>query len=101
MKQFNRAFLRDLWRLRKPYWWSSDERWSARGLLAAVVALDLVTVVISYRITEWYSSFWNALQRYDAAAAFRPLFVFVLLATPFLIATVYQLGTSETQARAA
>jgi putative ATP-binding cassette transporter len=95
VKQFNRAFLRDLWRLSKPYWWSSEERWSARGLLAAVIALNLVTVVISYRITQWYSAFWNALQKYDASAAFHQLFVFAVLVTPFLIASVYQIYLTQ------
>lgn len=90
MKQFNRAFLRDLWALVKPYVASSEERWSARGLLALVVSLDLVTVVVSYRITEWYSTFWNALQSYDARAAVHQLFVFALLVTPYLVASVYQ-----------
>ncbi|AWK88901.1 hypothetical protein DEW08_22885 (plasmid) [Azospirillum thermophilum] len=31
-----RAFLKDVWLLAKPYW-SSDERWAARGLLAALL----------------------------------------------------------------
>jgi putative ATP-binding cassette transporter len=91
VKQFNRAFFRDLWRLSKPYWWSSEERWGARGLLATIIGLNLVTVIISYRITEWYSTFWNALQKYQAAAAFHQLLVFVVLVVPFLIASVYQI----------
>ena len=90
MKQFDLTFRRDLWKLCKPYWWSEDERWTARGLLALILALNTLTVVIAYRVTEWYSAFWNALQRYDASAAVHQLFVFVLLVTPYLVTSVYQ-----------
>ena len=90
LKQFNRAFFRDFWGLVKPYWSESEERWSARGLIALVVGLNLLMVFISYRITEWYNTFWNALQRYDAAAAWHQLLVFAVLATPYIIAAVYQ-----------
>lgn len=90
MRQFNRAFFRDLWQIVRPYWGSSDERWSARLLLAAIVVLDLVTVAVSYLITKWYRTFWNALQRYQAKAAFHELWIFVVLVTPYIIAAVYQ-----------
>ena len=32
------TFLKDAWRLARPYFAESEERWSARGLLAAVIA---------------------------------------------------------------
>lgn len=90
MQQFNRAFFRDLWQLTKPYWWRSEERWLARGLFALVVLLNLLMVFISYRITEWYNTFWNALQRYDAPAAWHQILIFAILVTPYIIAAVYQ-----------
>jgi putative ATP-binding cassette transporter len=90
MKQFNRAFFRDLWGLTKPYWWSSEERWLARALLAAIVLLNLFMVYISYRVTEWYNTFWNALQKYDAPNAWHQLLVFLVLVVPYIIAAVYQ-----------
>jgi putative ATP-binding cassette transporter len=90
LKQFNRAFFSDLWRLLKPYWSESEERWSARLLIALVIALNLLMVFISYRITEWYNTFWNALQGYNAPAAWHQLLVFVVLATPYVVAAVYQ-----------
>ncbi len=37
------GFLREAWSLAWPYW-ASDEKWAARGLLAAVVALNLTSV---------------------------------------------------------
>lgn len=90
MKQFNRAFFRDLWSIVKPYWWHSEERWMARVLLLAIVLLNLLMVYISYRITEWYNTFWNALQKYDAPDAWHQLLVFFILVIPYIIAAVYQ-----------
>jgi len=90
MQQFSRAFFHDFWKLAKPYWWTSEERWSARGLLVAVIALNLLQVYISYRVTEWYNTFWNALQQYNAAEAWHQILVFAILVSPYIVATVYQ-----------
>jgi putative ATP-binding cassette transporter len=90
MKQFNRVFFRDLWGLSKPYWSKSEERWSARVLLAVIIVLNLLMVYVSYRITEWYNTFWNDLQAYNAAAAWHQLVVFGILVVPYIIAAVYQ-----------
>jgi vitamin B12/bleomycin/antimicrobial peptide transport system ATP-binding/permease protein len=46
-----RQIVRDAWRLAKPYW-ASEEKWSAWGLLLAVIALNLGNVYISVRINE-------------------------------------------------
>jgi putative ATP-binding cassette transporter len=90
MKQFNRAFFIDLWSIVKPYWWHSEERWLARILLFAIVLLNLFMVYISYRVTEWYNTFYNALQKYDAPEAWHQLLVFLILVTPYIVAAVYQ-----------
>ena len=90
LKQFNRAFFRDLWKLAAPYWRRSEERWSARALLFAVIALNLLMVFISYRITEWYNTFWNALQQYNAGDAWHQILVFTVLVVPYIVAAVYQ-----------
>jgi putative ATP-binding cassette transporter len=95
MKQFNRVFFRDMWGIAKPYWLSSDERWSARGLLFAIVVLNLFMVYISYRITEWYNTFWNALQKYDAPGAWHQILIFVILVTPYIVAAVYQIYLTQ------
>lgn len=90
MKQFNGSFFRNLWRLALPYWFTSEQRRSAGGLLGLIVLLNLLTVYISYRVTEWYNPFWEALQHYNSKGAFRQLWVFILLVTPLVIASVYQ-----------
>jgi vitamin B12/bleomycin/antimicrobial peptide transport system ATP-binding/permease protein len=56
-----RAFLRDFWQLVRPYWFS-EERNSARVLLAAIVALTLAMVYMSVQFNDWYKEFYDILQ---------------------------------------
>jgi vitamin B12/bleomycin/antimicrobial peptide transport system ATP-binding/permease protein len=57
-------FLKDAWRLALPYF-RSEERWSACGLLAAVIALNLASVGLSVLLNFWRADFYNALQAKD------------------------------------
>ena len=50
------GFLRDAWRLAKPYWFSDDKKW-AWGLLAAVIALNLGAVYLNVRLNYWRGFF--------------------------------------------
>jgi putative ATP-binding cassette transporter len=54
-------FLRDAWRLARPYFVESEERWAARGLLAAVVSLSLASVGLSVLLNFWRGAFYTAL----------------------------------------
>ena len=54
-----RGFLREAWSLAWPYW-RSDEKWSAIGLLVAVVALNLFSVWLNVRFNLWNNDFYNA-----------------------------------------
>ena len=38
-------FLKDAWQLSRPYFMTSEQRWSARGLLLAIVAIEDLTLV--------------------------------------------------------
>src|SRR5215472_3329629 len=89
MSQGKRSFLRDAWRLAKPYW-SSEEKWWAWGLLLAVIALNLAGVYISVRINTFQRDFFNAIQEYDWAAFWYQLAIFVGLAVADVSFTVYQ-----------
>jgi putative ATP-binding cassette transporter len=55
---------RDAWQLAKPYF-SSEERWSARGKLAAIVALNLAMVGMDVVLNFWNRAFYNSLQDKD------------------------------------
>jgi putative ATP-binding cassette transporter len=57
-------FLLDAWRLARPYF-RSEERWSARVLLAAIIALNLATVGLSVLFNFWNRAFYDSLQDKD------------------------------------
>ena len=69
-------FLKDAWTLTKPYFSRSEERWSARGLLLAVVSLSLVQVGLSVVLNYWRREFYNALQDKNWSAFFDLLFMY-------------------------
>ena len=84
------GFLRDAWRLTWPYW-RSEEKWTAAGLFAAVVALTLFSVWLSVRFNLWYNNAYNALQGYDAKEFWWQALVFGMLAVAHVVTAVYRL----------
>ena len=90
MASSRRGFLREAWSLTWPYW-TSDEKWAARGLLAAVVALNLISVWINVRLNLWNRDFYNALQQYDWPQFWWQFAVFCMIAAAWITVAVYQL----------
>jgi vitamin B12/bleomycin/antimicrobial peptide transport system ATP-binding/permease protein len=84
------GFLREAWKLAWPYW-RGDEKWSATGLLAAVVALNLAVVWLNVRFNLWNRDFYNALQEYNWSRFWWQFAVFGMLATVWVAVGVYQL----------
>src|SRR5262245_26320439 len=58
-------FLKDAWRLARPYFLASEERWSALALLALVIGLALASVGLTVLLNFWRLDFYNALQNKD------------------------------------
>jgi len=85
-----RAFLRDFWTLAAPYW-SSDERWKARGLLFVVISISLFQVYLLVQLNTWNRDFFDALQQLDYDAFLRLCLRFAVLAGIFIAAAVYGL----------
>jgi putative ATP-binding cassette transporter len=85
-----RGFLRQAWKLAWPYW-KSEEKWSAIGLLVAVVVLNLITVGLNVRFNTWYNDFYDALQQYNWAQFWRQLVIFGIIAFLFIAVAVYSL----------
>jgi putative ATP-binding cassette transporter len=81
-------FLRDTWRLIKPYW-TSEERFMAWLLLGAVVALTLAMVYMNVQFNYWNNDFYNALQEKDKASFWRLMGRFTILATIYIAMAVY------------
>ena len=84
-----RVFARKVGRLTLPYF-QSEEKWKARALLVAIVALNLASVYMLVLLNEWNRVFYDALQNKDAAVFWRELGRFTYLAFGFIIIAVYR-----------
>jgi vitamin B12/bleomycin/antimicrobial peptide transport system ATP-binding/permease protein len=82
--------MRAAWRFAKNYW-TSEEKWSAWGLLLAVILLNLGNVYVSVRINEWNNAFYNALQGFNSAELFPQLGLFCVLVVFAIGMSVYAL----------
>ena len=87
------SFLRDAWRLAVPYF-RSEEKWSARGLLLVIVAMNLSLVGMSVVLSFWNREFFNSLQNKDWESYISLLFTYRRGETGFMpgfvgIAAVY------------
>ena len=83
-------FSRRAWKLAAPYW-SSEERWAARALLALVTALTLGLVFLNVLLNDWNREFFEAIQNKDFAS-FGPLLLrFSVLAAIFIVGAVFRL----------
>ncbi len=85
----NRRFISEFWALTRPYWFSG-EKWAARGLLAAVVGLNLGLVYLEVVLSYWQNDFYNTLQSSNQSAFFTELARFCWLAAAFIVIAVYE-----------
>jgi vitamin B12/bleomycin/antimicrobial peptide transport system ATP-binding/permease protein len=85
-----RGFLRQAWDLTWPYL-KSEEKWSAIGLLAAIIALNLFSVWLNVRFNRWNNDFYNALQEYKWSQFWYQFGIFGALAFAMIVDAVYAL----------
>ena len=83
-----RNLFRGFWTLFKSYW-ASEEKWRAIGLLAVVIALNLLMVWFLVQINQWYNEFYNALQEYKSESFWGLVGQFTGLAFCYIIIAVY------------
>jgi putative ATP-binding cassette transporter len=88
------ATLAIVWRLAAPYFRSND-KWAGRGLLAAVIAIELAIVAITVLLNQWNSRFYNALQERNWDTFVSELIYFSVLAAIFILLAVYQLYLNQ------
>ncbi|MBS0445880.1 MAG: hypothetical protein JSR59_08025 [Proteobacteria bacterium] len=79
---------RGAWRLIHPYFAAPASRAARRQLVAVLVLLGL-QVGISVEINQWNASFYNALQRHDAAEFYRQLARWLVLIALLIAVLVY------------
>jgi len=75
--------------LTAPYF-RSDQKWKARGLLLAIVLLNLGAVYMLVQINEWYRVFYDALQNKDQAVFWQQIVRFCWLALIYIVIAVYK-----------
>ena len=83
-----------VWRLAAPYF-RSEDKWAGRGLLAAVIAIELAIVAITVLINQWNNRFYNALQERNWDTFVSELIYFSVLAAIFIALAVYQLYLNQ------
>jgi putative ATP-binding cassette transporter len=89
-----RSTLATVWRIAIPYF-RSEDKWAGRGLLAAVIAIELALVGNDVLINLWRARFYNALQEKNWDSFVREMLVFCVLATVLVALQVYQLYLNQ------
>lgn len=84
-----KIFLGRVWALAVPYF-RSEQRWQARGLLAAIVALNLSAVYMLVLLNDWNRLFYDALQDKNETVFWHELLRFIYLAFAFILIAVYR-----------
>ena len=89
-----RSTLATVWRISAPYF-RSDDKWAGRGLLAAVIAIELSLVAINVLLNSWNNRFYNALQEKNWEGFVTEIGYFSILATCYIALSVYQLYLNQ------
>lgn len=83
------VFVKRVIKLAMPYF-QSEEKWKARGLLLAIVTLNLATVYVAVRFNDWNGAFYDALQKKDEPVFWQQMGVFSYLAFGGIVIAVYK-----------
>jgi vitamin B12/bleomycin/antimicrobial peptide transport system ATP-binding/permease protein len=89
-----RSTLATVWRIAAPYF-RSEDKWAGRGLLAAVIAIELALVGDDVLVNQWRNRFYNALQEKDWDGFAREIITFSVLATVLVVLSIYQLYLNQ------
>lgn len=84
-----KAFISSAWALAIPYF-QSEEKWKARGLLAAIIALNLGFVYTLVLFNEWNRFFYDALQDKNYPVFLEQLLRYTVLAFIYIVIAVYR-----------
>ena len=82
-------FIRRAWALAVPYF-QSEEKWKARALLAAIIALNLGFVYTLVLFNEWNRYFYDALQDKNYPVFLEQLLRYSVLALIYIVIAVYR-----------
>ena len=74
-----KTWIKDAWHLARPYW-VSDQKYKSIGLIAIVIALNLLSVYMTVLLNKWNNGFYETLQHYDKKAFFSFIYKFLVIA---------------------
>ena len=89
-----RSTLATVWRIAAPYF-RSEDKWPGRGLLAAVVSIELALVAIDVLLNQWSNRFYTGLQEKNWDVFVREIGFFCVIAACFIALAVYQLYLNQ------
>ena len=84
-----KAFAARVLQLSAPYF-RSEHKWRARGMFAAIIALNLASVYMAVLFNQWYNLFYSALEAKDQAAFWSQIGRFSYLAFIAIVIAVYR-----------
>ena len=86
--------LATVWRVAAPYF-SSEDKWAGRALLAAVIVIELCIVGINVLLNQWNNRFYTALQERNLDSFVHQLTFFCVLAACYIALAVYKLYLNQ------
>ncbi|MFT4276180.1 MAG: ABC transporter ATP-binding protein/permease [Rhodopseudomonas sp.] len=89
-----RTTLATAWRIAVPYF-NAEDKWMGRGLLAAVVVIELAVVGLTVMFNRWNNVFYNTLQERNYDVFTYQIIYFCVLATIWIALKVYQLYLNQ------
>jgi putative ATP-binding cassette transporter len=89
-----RSTLAAVWRIAAPYF-RSEDKWAGRGLLGAVIIIELASVFLTVLFNKWNNDFYNALQERNQALFTYQIVYFCVLATFWIGFSVYKLYLNQ------
>ncbi|MFZ5738318.1 MAG: ABC transporter ATP-binding protein/permease [Pseudomonadota bacterium] len=89
-----RTTLATAWRIAVPYF-NAEDKWMGRGLLAAVVVIELAVVGLTVLFNRWNNDFYNALQERNGDVFTFQIVYFCVLAAIWIALKVYQLYLNQ------
>jgi vitamin B12/bleomycin/antimicrobial peptide transport system ATP-binding/permease protein len=84
-----RSTTRKVWALTTPYF-SSEQKWKARALLASIVVLNLAAVYMLVLLNEWNRTFYDALQQRNLAVFWEQILRWTYIVAAYLVIAVYK-----------
>jgi putative ATP-binding cassette transporter len=83
------ATTRKVWALTAPFF-SSEQKWKARAMLAGIVLLNLAAVYMLVLLNDWNRLFYDALEKHDQPVFWAQLLRFTYLAFGYIVIAVYK-----------